>query len=120
MRFHLAKLAEKVSDGLFTVVSIIVHTLFFVLWIGTHGFGFDNNGFTIGTAILSLEAIYITLLVGVVVKRSSERERATEDEADDRQEKLAHEHERLLYALTKLVRRVERTAELIYSHGEHE
>lgn len=116
----MTRIAERVSDALFTVASIFVHTVLFVSWIATHGYGMDNTGFTIGTAILSLEAIYITLLVGVAVKRSSARDRETEDALDARQIDIAREHERLLYAITHQIGRVERLAELIYSRGEHE
>ena len=114
-------LVEKVSvqlgNWLFTPVSALLHTVWFVSWFA---FGLDINLLTL---IVSLEAIYITLFIGLGQKLQDKRsaieakaDKKVEMRAEQHRENLAESQEKLLTENTDLTKKVERLTEEIHKH----
>jgi uncharacterized membrane protein len=121
--FYLADLSlvEKVSvqlgNWLFTPISALLHTIWFVTWFAA---GLSINLLTL---IVSLEAIYITLFIGLGQKLQDKRsaieakaDKAAEMRAEGHREKFAESQGVLLDENTDLTKRVERLTEEIHSH----
>jgi uncharacterized membrane protein len=107
----------KLGDLLFTPVSALLHTIWFIAWFA---FGLDINLLTL---IVSLEAIYITLFIGLGQKLADKRaavhakaEKAESNKAEAHREKLAESQGKLLSVNTDLTEQVAKLTEQIHDH----
>jgi uncharacterized membrane protein len=107
----------KLGDLLFTPVSALLHTIWFVAWFAL---GLDINLLTL---IVSLEAIYITLFIGLGQKLQDTRsmiqaraDKAEADKAEKHREQLAESQSELLRVNTELTEQVSRLTEEIHHH----
>jgi uncharacterized membrane protein len=107
----------KLGDLLFTPISALLHTVWFVLWLVLR---LDINLLTL---IVSLEAIYITLFIGLGQKLQDKRaavqaraDKAEAFKAEQHRERLADSQEKLLRVNTDLTRQVEHLTEEIHDH----
>jgi uncharacterized membrane protein len=121
--FYLADLsvvqavAVKLGNVLFTPLSALLHTIWFILWFAL---GLDINLLTL---IVSLEAIYITLFIGLGQKLQdkaaaiqAKADKAEALKAETHREKLAESQGKLLDENTKLTKKVERLTAEIHEH----
>jgi uncharacterized membrane protein len=72
-------LSVKAADILFTPLSALAHTTWFVLWFAL---GLDINVLTL---IVSLEAIYITLFIGLGQNLETKRDKVAQEQRDHMQ-----------------------------------
>jgi uncharacterized membrane protein len=107
----------KLGDWLFTPVSALVHTIWFIAWFAL---GLDINLLTL---IVSLEAIYITLFIGLGQKLQDKRatiqaraDKAEAEKAEAHRQKLAEAQSKLLGVNTDLTEQVSRLTEDIHRH----
>jgi uncharacterized membrane protein len=107
----------KLGDLLFTPVSALLHTLWFVIWFAL---GLDINLLTL---IVSLEAIYITLFIGLGQKLQDKRagiqakaDKAEALKAEMHREQLAESQSQLLDVNTDLTKRVAKLTDDIHRH----
>jgi uncharacterized membrane protein len=107
----------KLGDLLFTPISALVHTIWFVVWFAA---GLSINLLTL---IVSLEAIYITLFIGLGQKLQDKRahvqakaEKAEALKAEAHRERLAETQGKLLNVNTDLTKQIEKLTEEIHSH----
>jgi hypothetical protein len=69
----------KAADYLFTPLSALVHTIWFVAWFSA---GLSINLLTL---IVSLEAIYITLFIGLGQNLQTKRDKVAQEQRDHMQ-----------------------------------
>jgi ABC-type transport system involved in cytochrome bd biosynthesis fused ATPase/permease subunit len=69
----------KAADVLFTPLSALVHTIWFVTWFAA---GLSINLLTL---IVSLEAIYITLFIGLGQNLQTKRDKVAQEQRDHMQ-----------------------------------
>jgi hypothetical protein len=69
----------KAADVLFTPISALVHTIWFVTWFAA---GLSINLLTL---IVSLEAIYITLFIGLGQNLQTKRDKVAQEQRDHMQ-----------------------------------
>jgi uncharacterized membrane protein len=69
----------KAADFLFTPISALVHTIWFVTWFAA---GLSINLLTL---IVSLEAIYITLFIGLGQNLQTKRDKVAQEQRDHMQ-----------------------------------
>jgi uncharacterized membrane protein len=107
----------KLGDLLFTPISALLHTIWFVAWFSL---GLDINLLTL---IVSLEAIYITLFIGLGQKLADKRamvhakaEKAEANKAEAHREQLAETQGKLLNINTDLTEQVAKLTEQIHDH----
>ena len=107
----------KIGNLLFTPVSALLHTIWFASWLA---FGLSINLLTL---IVSLEAIYITLFIGLGQKLQDKRsaveakaDKAEAMKAEAHREQLAESQNKLLGVNTDLTKRVETLTEEIHKH----
>jgi uncharacterized membrane protein len=107
----------KLGNVLFTPVSALLHTIWFACWLG---FGLDINLLTL---IVSLEAIYITLFIGLGQKLQDTRsaihakaEKAEAERAQAHREHLSRQQSELLQQNTDMTRKIEQLTEEIHAH----
>jgi uncharacterized membrane protein len=107
----------KLGNVLFTPVSALLHTIWFACWLG---FGLDINLLTL---IVSLEAIYITLFIGLGQKLQDTRsaihakaEKAEAERAKAHREQLSQQQAELLQQNTDMTRKIEQLTEDIHTH----
>jgi hypothetical protein len=107
----------QLGNLLFTPVSALLHTIWFIAWFAL---GLDINLLTL---IVSLEAIYITLFIGLGQKLQDKRahvqavaEKAEAMKAEAHRERLADSQAKLLDVNTDLTRKIEKLTEEIHSH----
>jgi uncharacterized membrane protein len=107
----------KLGDLLFTPLSALLHTIWFVLWFTL---GLSINLLTL---VVSLEAIYITLFIGLGQKLQDQRaavqakaDKVEAERAERHREELAESQSKLLQVNTDLTQRVEKLTEEIHSH----
>jgi uncharacterized membrane protein len=107
----------KLGNVLFTPVSALLHTIWFACWLG---FGLDINLLTL---IVSLEAIYITLFIGLGQKLQDTRsaihakaEKAESERAQAHREHLSRQQSELLQQNTDMTRKIEQLTEEIHAH----
>jgi uncharacterized membrane protein len=110
-------ISVKLGNLLFTPASALLHTIWFVSWFAL---GLDINLLTL---IVSLEAIYITLFIGLGQKLQDTRsaiqakaDKAEAVKAEAHREELAESQNKLLGVNTDLTKRVETLTEEIHSH----
>lgn len=96
----------KLGDALFTPLSALLHTIWFAVWLG---FGLSINLLTL---VVSLEAIYITLFIGLGQNLGARRDKILADKAHEatmhaeaHRTEVAEQQQRLLQeVLSKLDR----------------
>src|SRR4051794_24766407 len=69
----------KIGDLLFTPLSALIHTLWFTIWLAS---GLSINLLTL---IVSLEAIYITLFIGLGQNLQTKRDKVAQEQRDHMQ-----------------------------------
>ena len=107
----------KLGDLLFTPLSALLHTIWFVTWFAL---GLSINLLTL---IVSLEAIYITLFIGLGQKLQDKRaavqakaDKAEALKAEAHREQLAEAQAKLLSVNTDLTEQVATLTEDIHRH----
>jgi uncharacterized membrane protein len=107
----------KLGDLLFTPLSALLHTIWFVTWFVA---GLDINLLTL---IVSLEAIYITLFIGLGQKLQDKRaavqaraDKAEAARAEAHRERLSESQSKLLAVNTDITEKVARLTEEIHDH----
>jgi uncharacterized membrane protein len=107
----------KLGDLLFTPVSALLHTIWFIVWFAA---GLSINVLTL---VVSLEAIYITLFIGLGQKLQDKRahvqakaEKAEALKAERHREQLAESQGLLLKQNTDITEQIEKLTEDIHSH----
>jgi hypothetical protein len=69
----------KIGDLLFTPLSALIHTIWFVVWLSA---GLSINLLTL---VVSLEAIYITLFIGLGQSLEAKRDKVAQEQRDHMQ-----------------------------------
>ncbi|MDQ3099017.1 MAG: hypothetical protein M3Q44_04695 [bacterium] len=84
---QLEKISINITDWMGSPVSLIVHTIFFVgiFILYFFGFGIDQI-MLILTTVVSLEAIYLSLLIQMTVNRNTQSLEDVEKDIDEIQE----------------------------------
>jgi uncharacterized membrane protein len=107
----------KLGDLLFTPLSALLHTIWFIAWFSL---GLSINLLTL---VVSLEAIYITLFIGLGQKLQDQRaaiqakaDKVEAERAEQHREELAESQSKLLQVNTDLTERVEKLTEEIHAH----
>jgi uncharacterized membrane protein len=107
----------KLGDLLFTPISALLHTIWFIVWFAA---GLSINLLTL---IVSLEAIYITLFIGLGQKLQDKRshiqamaDKAESDKAERHREQLATQQAELLKQNTDITEQIEKLTEEIHNH----
>jgi uncharacterized membrane protein len=107
----------KLGDLLFTPMSALLHSIWFIAWFAL---GLDINLLTL---IVSLEAIYITLFIGLGQKLQDKRAKvqaiADKKEAHrsaEHREQLAEQQSKLLQVNTDLTEQVSKLTADIHRH----
>jgi uncharacterized membrane protein len=107
----------RLGNILFTPASALLHTIWFITWFAL---GLDINLLTL---IVSLEAIYITLFIGLGQKLQDKRsqieakaDKAEAMKAEQHRAQLAESQNQLLGVNTDLTKRVESLTEEIHHH----
>jgi uncharacterized membrane protein len=107
----------KLGDLLFTPLSALLHTIWFVAWFSL---GLSINLLTL---IVSLEAIYITLFIGLGQKLQDKRaavqaqaDKAEAERAEQHREQLAESQSKLLAVNTDLTEKVAKLTQEIHEH----
>jgi uncharacterized membrane protein len=107
----------KIGNLLFTPLSALLHTIWFVVWLTA---GLSINLLTL---VVSLEAIYITLFIGLGQKLQDTRsaiqakaDKAVAQAAEAHREQLAESQSQLLKQNTDLTERIEELTEQIHKH----
>jgi uncharacterized membrane protein len=107
----------RLGNILFTPLSALLHTIWFAAWFA---FGLSINLLTL---IVSLEAIYITLFIGLGQKLQDTRaafhakaEKAEALHAQAHREQLSQQQAELLQQNTDMTRKIEQLTEEIHQH----
>ena len=79
----------KIPQAIGTPVSLLIHTIFFVLIFSLPLFGFDSQSVNIFfTTILSLEAIYLAIFIQMSVNLSNQNIQDISEDIDDLSEDI--------------------------------
>jgi uncharacterized membrane protein len=107
----------KLGDLLFTPVSALLHTIWFVTWFAA---GLSINLLTL---VVSLEAIYITLFIGLGQKLQDKRahiqaiaDKKEAEKAARHRDQLAAAQATLLKQNTEITEQIEKLTEEIHGH----
>jgi uncharacterized membrane protein len=107
----------QLGNVLFTPISALLHTIWFIAWFA---FGLSINLLTL---IVSLEAIYITLFIGLGQKLQDTRsaihakaEKAESMKAEHHRQQLADAQAELLQQNTEMTGKIETLTEQIHTH----
>ncbi len=107
----------KLGNILFTPVSALLHTIWFIVWFAA---GLSINLLTL---VVSLEAIYITLFIGLGQKLQDKRaqiqamaDKAEAEKAATHRDQLATDQAKLLEQNTNITTQIERLTEEIHDH----
>jgi uncharacterized membrane protein len=107
----------KIGNLLFTPLSALLHTIWFIVWFVA---GLSINLLTL---VVSLEAIYITLFIGLGQKLQDTRaaihakaEKAEALRAEEHREQLSEQQAKLLEQNTDMTGRIEKLTEEIHDH----
>jgi uncharacterized membrane protein len=102
---------------LFTPVSALLHTIWFIVWFAA---GLSINLLTL---VVSLEAIYITLFIGLGQKLQDKRahiqaiaDKAESAKAAQHRDRLATDQAKLLGQNTEITEQIEKLTEEIHNH----
>lgn len=93
----------RLSRAVFSRPSVILHTVGFAVWLCTRGFGVDDGSYQVLTGIVSLEAIYITLWVGIAVNQQSEQQQQAEATARRLHTQLLEQNDRTMEAQSEVL-----------------
>jgi uncharacterized membrane protein len=106
----------KIGNLLFTPLSALLHTIWFIVWFVA---GLSINLLTL---VVSLEAIYITLFIGLGQKLQDSRaaihakaEKAEALKAENHREQLSEQQAKLLGQNTDMTRTIEKLTEEIHN-----
>jgi uncharacterized membrane protein len=106
----------KIGNLLFTPLSALLHTIWFIVWFVA---GLSINLLTL---VVSLEAIYITLFIGLGQKLQDTRaaihakaEKAEALKAENHREALSEQQAELLGQNTDMTRTIEKLTEEIHN-----
>jgi uncharacterized membrane protein len=106
----------KIGNLLFTPLSALLHTIWFIVWFVA---GLSINLLTL---VVSLEAIYITLFIGLGQKLQDTRaaihakaEKAEALKAENHREQLSEQQATLLEQNTDMTRTIEKLTEEIHN-----
>ncbi|MEA2389088.1 MAG: hypothetical protein QOG41_1861, partial [Thermoleophilaceae bacterium] len=106
----------KLGDLLFTPLSALLHTIWFVAWFSL------RLSINLLTLVVSLEAIYITLFIGLGQKLQDKRaavqakaDKIEAERAEAHRERLAESQATLLQVNTDLTEKVEKLTEQIHA-----
>jgi uncharacterized membrane protein len=107
----------KIGNLLFTPLSALLHTIWFIVWFAA---GLSINLLTL---VVSLEAIYITLFIGLGQKLQDTRaaihakaEKAEALKAERHREQLSEQQATLLKQNTDMTETIEKLTEDIHTH----
>jgi uncharacterized membrane protein len=107
----------KIGNLLFTPLSALLHTIWFIVWFAA---GLSINLLTL---VVSLEAIYITLFIGLGQKLQDKRshiqaiaDKAEAMKAAAHRDQLASSQAALLKQNTDLTEQIEKLTEEIHKH----
>jgi uncharacterized membrane protein len=107
----------KLGNILFTPLSALLHTIWFVVWFAA---GLSINLLTL---VVSLEAIYITLFIGLGQKLQDKRaaiqavaDKAEAEKAATHRDQLADSQATLLKQNTDITEQIEKLTEEIHNH----
>jgi uncharacterized membrane protein len=107
----------KLGNLLFTPLSALLHTVWFVVWFAA---GLSINLLTL---VVSLEAIYITLFIGLGQKLQDTRaaieakaDKKIAEHAEAHREQLAEQQATMLKQNTEITEQVEKLTEEIHNH----
>src|SRR3954452_3462248 len=107
----------KLGEILFTPLSALVHTIWFIVWFAA---GLSINLLTL---VVSLEAIYITLFIGLGQKLQDKRaaieakaDKKTAEHAEAHRGQLADQQATMLKQNTEITEEIERLTEEIHKH----
>ena len=107
----------KLGNLLFTPLSALLHTVWFVVWLAA---GLSINLLTL---VVSLEAIYITLFIGLGQKLQDTRaaieakaDKKIAEHAEAHREQLAEQQATMLKQNTEITEQVEKLTEEIHNH----
>jgi hypothetical protein len=107
----------RLGNVLFTPLSALLHTIWFVVWFAA---GLSINLLTL---VVSLEAIYITLFIGLGQKLQDKRshiqaiaDKAEAAKAATHRDQLASSQAALLKQNTDITEQIEKLTEEIHSH----
>jgi len=107
----------RLGNLLFTPVSALLHTIWFALWLAL---GLSINLLTL---VVSLEAIYITLFIGLGQKLQDKRaaieakaDKKTAEHAEAHRGQLADQQATMLKQNTEITEEIERLTEEIHKH----
>jgi uncharacterized membrane protein len=107
----------KIGNLLFTPASALLHTIWFIVWFAA---GLSINLLTL---VVSLEAIYITLFIGLGQKLQDTRsaihakaEKAEAMKAERHREQLSEQQAKLLGQNTDMTTTIEKLTEEIHDH----
>jgi hypothetical protein len=107
----------KLGNLLFTPISALLHTVWFIVWFAA---GLSINLLTL---IVSLEAIYITLFIGLGQKLQDKRshiqamaDKAEAEKAASHRDQLASSQAALLKQNTDITEQIEKLTEEIHKH----
>ena len=107
----------KLGNILFTPISALLHTVWFVVWFAA---GLSINLLTL---VVSLEAIYITLFIGLGQKLQDKRaaieakaDKKTAEHAEAHREQLAEPQTTMLKQNTEITEQIEALTEEIHKH----
>lgn len=102
----LEKISFKITDWVGTPASLIVHTLFFAGVFLLRKFGITTDYLLlILTTAVSLEAIYLSILIQMTVNRNTESLEEVEEDIEDIQED-ADEDEKTHKALIHIIQQM--------------
>lgn len=86
----LERFVDSITKGIGSPVSLVIHTLFFLGCFALVLIGVDfERVLLVLTTAVSLEAIYLALLIQMTVNRASESLEAVEEDIDEIQEDVA-------------------------------
>ena len=107
----------KIGNLLFTPLSALLHTIWFIVWFAA---GLSINLLTL---VVSLEAIYITLFIGLGQKLQDKRshiqaiaDKAEADKAAKHRDQLAAAQATMLKQNTDITEQINKLTEDIHSH----
>ena len=81
---NLESKALKISNSLGTVVSLAIHTIFFVCVLLSPLFGIDlEKSLLVLTTVVSLEAIYLSIFIQMSVNRNTKAIEITQQDIED-------------------------------------
>src|SRR3989338_4312277 len=86
---NIKDLPVKVTDWIGSISSLLVHTVFFGAMFAMYAAGFNlEKLLLVLTTIVSLEAIYLSILIQMTVNRNTQSLQEVEEDIDEIQEEI--------------------------------